>query len=284
MTGVRSPVVVKIGGSTLGSQDTTLADIAAVWEAGPEMVVVHGGGAAVSAALESSGIPVQFQNGLRVTDAATLDVLVSVAAGRINTSIVSQLAVFGVRPVGLTGVDGPTLFCHQQDPALGLVGTIDYVSVFLLDDLMEMAFLPVVAPLGVLAEPKEGIDLSRLREQADEREVSIDELFDVFPQPLNLNADTAAGHLAVALRAQQFVLLTDTEGVRGESGETLTELDGAAYDRLRAGGTIAGGMVPKVEAALLAARAGIPAVIADGRRPGALQAAMEGSAGTRIRV
>lgn len=96
-----SPVVVKVGGSTLGSHDTTLADIAVLHGRGVPMVVVHGGGAAVSKALEASGLPVTFHNGLRVTDEPTLGVLVSVAAGTINTELVAQMAALGVPAVGL---------------------------------------------------------------------------------------------------------------------------------------------------------------------------------------
>src|SRR5439155_17174492 len=117
------PIVVKVGGSTLGSDDTTLRDIAALQRNGRPTVVVHGGGAAVSKALEASGIAVQFHDGLRVTDPATLAVLISVAAGTINTELVAQLTALGARAVGLTGIDGPTLLCAIARPELGLVGS-----------------------------------------------------------------------------------------------------------------------------------------------------------------
>lgn len=251
------PIVVKVGGSTLGSHDTTLDDIAALSRAGTPVAVVHGGGAAVTAALAASGVTSRFHNGLRVTDEATLGVLISIAAGSINTDLVAHLAAQGAKPVGLTGVDGPVFLCTMDDPELGFVGTIRETRTDLVRLLLDAGHVPVMAPLGVVLGEGQA-------------------------QPVNLNADTAAGHLAGALEASALVLLTDTPGVRGAEGQIVPALSRAECERLRESGVITGGMLPKVAAALVALDAGVPAVIADGREAGALPAALAGRAGTRL--
>jgi acetylglutamate kinase len=227
--------------------------------AGRGVVLVHGGGAAISKALADSGLPVQFHNGLRVTDPATLSVLVSVAAGSINTELVAQLSGLGARAVGLTGADGPTLLCRRDDPALGLVGAVETADTSLLNTLLTAGFVPVVAPVGILCDGGHAT-----------------------AQLLNLNADTVAGHLAAALSAHTLVLLTDTEGVKDGAGNVVPALDAARINELRAAGAISGGMLPKVAAAMVAVRAGVPAVVADGRVAGTLPAAVAGDSGTRI--
>jgi acetylglutamate kinase len=194
-----------------------------------------------------------------VTDEATLGVLVSVAAGTINADLVAQLGAHGVPAVGLTGADGATLRCRIDDPALGFVGAVEHVDTRLLDGLLGEGFVPVLAPVGVLAEASGPTG-----------------------QLLNLNADTVAGHIAGALRAKALVLLTDTGGVKDAAGAVVRDLTRSAIDELRAASVISGGMLPKVAAALIAADQGTPAVIADGRAAGTLRAAIAGESGTRI--
>ena len=254
-----APIVVKVGGSTLGSQDTTLADIARLHRDGERLVVVHGGGAAVTKALAESGRQAVFHEGLRVTDAGTLEVLIAVAAGTINTSLVAGLAALGVRAVGLTGIDGPTLLCRVDRPELGFVGAVERVDPALLDALLAGGYLPVMAPVGLLAGPAVATG-----------------------QPLNLNADTAAGHVAAGIGARALVLLTDIEGVRDGDGALIPRLTRDRFEELRASGVISGGMLPKIASALVAVDRGVTTVIVDGRRPGALLAALAGSGGTTV--
>lgn len=255
MTGL---LVVKVGGSTLGSHDTTLQDIARLSRERP-IVVVHGGGAAVSDVLKRAGHEVRFHNGLRVTDEFTLETLIAVVGGQINTQLVAQLNALGAPAVGLTGLDGGLLQCEIQDPDLGLVGSVVEVRPAVVEALTARGLIPVVAPVGVL--------------QRDGKPTE---------QALNLNADTVAGQLASGVGAEELALLTDIEGVRDASGEVARQLTGADIDRLIADGVISGGMIPKVSAAMVAVRAGLPVVIADGRRAGGLPAALAGESGTRV--
>jgi acetylglutamate kinase len=252
-------IVVKIGGSTLGAHDTSLEDVASLWQAGRRLVVVHGGGATISAWLGRLQTPTEFVRGLRVTDAETLEVVSAVLAGLINTQLVAALTALGAPALGLSGVDGGCLLADYEDAALGYVGRVSRADQRPLEVLLDAGYLPVLAPLALL-EP-------------------------AGPQILNVNADTAAGQIAAALHAERLIFLTDVEGVRGAQGETLRRLDlSQTRDLLRAN-VIAGGMIPKVEAGLRAAAAGTLALIIDGRAAHNLQAAFaEDPPGTLIQM
>ncbi|GIW08454.1 MAG: acetylglutamate kinase [Dehalococcoidia bacterium] len=245
------PVVVKLGGSTLGAHDTSLADLAALARAGGSVVIVHGGGKAITDWLSRLGSPTRFVRGLRVTDEASLDIVLGVLAGMVNTQLVAELARHGAPAVGLTGADGGLLLVEQADRELGYVGTIVEVRPEILRRLLTAGLVPVVAPIG----------LGR----------SDGALY-------NLNADTAAGAIAAAIAAERLIFLTDVEGVRDAEGALLATLDEARAQALIEAGAIAGGMIPKVEACLAAGRA----VIADGRQPGALERAMREESGTLV--
>ncbi len=252
------PIVVKLGGSTLGAHDTSLRDIAAACGDGQPIVVVHGGGAAVSAWLERAGIEPKFERGLRVTDAATLDVVVAVLAGLVNTQLVAEFFALGVPAIGLTGADGLILQAHAYDEALGFVGQIHDVNPQPVKDLLHFGYLPVIAPIGI-----------------DTR--------DGGPQLLNTNADTAAGALAAALGAAQLIFLTDVEGVLDSDRNVLPRLSAAEAQELIESGVAAGGMIPKLEAAVRAASAGCATRIIDGTRAGAFAAVLAGDeAGTTV--
>ena len=252
-------IVVKIGGSTLGSHDTTLADVAELARRGMRPVVVHGGGAMISDWLKRLGVPTRFEKGLRVTDEASLDVVVGVLAGVVNKQLVRSLQALGVKAVGLTGADGGLLHCRMANEALGFVGEIETVDAQLLESLIAGGAVPVVAPIGLLYER-----------------------FQPGNQLLNINADTAAGAIAGALGAKWLVFMTDVPGVKAE-GAVIEELDQKRARRLMEAGVIEGGMIPKVEACLHAAAAGTRAVIVDGRQEHALLALIEGgSAGTTV--
>src|SRR3990170_3868590 len=251
--------VVKIGGSTLGTRDTTLADVVALQRRGLRPVVVHGGGALISEWLKAHGVPTRFERGLRVTDERTLEVVVAVRAGLVNKRLVAALTAAGGRAVGLSGADGGLIKARLIDDKLGYVGEVAEVDTRPLLDLIDDGFVPVLAPIAV-----------EWRGEAPTGQL------------LNINADTAAGAIAAALAARWLVFLTDVPGIRDGSGETLPTLSPSRAEELSAAGVIEGGMIPKVEACLRAAAAGCRSVMADGRRAGALLAAIEEKTGTVV--
>jgi acetylglutamate kinase len=245
------PIVVKLGGSTLGAHDTSLRDIATARRSGRAIVVVHGGGAAVSDWLARSGIEPRFERGLRVTDAATLDVVVAVLAGVVNKQLVAQLAALGAPAVGLSGADGMILQARRYSDELGYVGRIERVNPFPIEELIRLGHLPVIAPIAL---------------EVDESGAQL----------LNTNADTAAGEIAAALGAAQLVFLTDVAGVLDTSKHLLTNINAAEARALIASGVAAGGMVPKLEAAVRASSAGCATRIVDGTADGALASVLRG--------
>jgi len=187
-------MVAKIGGSTLGADDTALEDIVALQHRGLRPVVVHGGGALISDWLKVHNVPTRFERGLRVTDARTLDVVVAVLAGLVNKRLVAALTAAGGRAVGVSGADGGLLKARLLDEKLGYVGEVAEVDMRLLLDLLDAGFVPVVAPIAVQWQGESPTG-----------------------QLLNINADTAAGAVAKALAARWLVFLTDVPGIRGIS-------------------------------------------------------------------
>jgi len=246
-------IVVKIGGSTLGSHDTTLEDVALLHGEGRRVVVVHGGGDLVSRWLQTHGVEARFLDGLRVTEADTLEVVVAVLAGLVNKQLVAQLNALGTRAVGLSGADGALLRARRARPELGFVGEITDVERTLLQALLEDGCLPVIAPVALE-----------------------DEAGAVNGQLLNVNADTVAGEIARRLEAAALAFLTNVAGVLDGRGQLIERLPTGEARALVATGAIAGGMIPKVEAALAAAAGGTRTVVLDGRQPHALQAALTG--------
>src|SRR5688500_1084260 len=241
------PLVIKIGGSTLGEADTTFRDVAELAKRGEVPVVVHGGGAEASRWLEAMNIPSRFERGLRVTDDKVLPVVVAVFAGLVNKRIVAAINAAGASAVGLCGADGRTLECRLADAELGFVGEPVVVHPAAILALHGAGIIPVIGPIGCV--PGEGAD-----------------------QLVNINADTVAGNIAAALGASRLVFLTDVEGVRGGDGEVIRSLSEAKARELIADGTIAGGMIPKVEACLHALALGVPVQVVDGRSSGMLLA------------
>lgn len=242
-----NPLVIKIGGSTLGAADTTFRDVAALAAAGDPPIVVHGGGAEASRWLESMRIPSHFERGLRVTDEATLPVVVAVYAGLVNKRIVAAINAAGATAVGICGADGRTLECRLADPALGFVGEPVSVHPAAIEALHNAGIVPVIGPIGFV--PGEHAD-----------------------QLVNVNADTVAGNIAAAMNASRLVFLTDVDGVRDAAGKVIPSLSGERARALIADGTIAGGMIPKVEACLHALSLGVEVQIVDGRNSGMLLA------------
>ncbi len=241
------PLVIKIGGSTLGSADTTFRDVAGLASEGSVPVVVHGGGAEASKWLDAMQIPSRFERGLRVTDARVLPVVVAVFAGLVNKRIVSAINAAGAPAVGLCGADGRILECRIAAPELGFVGEPVAVHPRAISALHQAGIIPVIGPIGFV--PGEDSD-----------------------QLVNVNADTVAGNIASALGASRLVFLTDVEGVRDGEGTTIPRLSGERARALIAEGAVSGGMIPKVEACLHALSLGVRVQIVDGRQPGILRA------------
>jgi len=246
-------VVVKVGGSTLGSQDTTVADIAELHSRGYWPVVVHGGGAVISDWLKRLEVPTHFKDGLRVTDAESLDVVVAVLAGLVNKQIVASLQAAGVPCVGLSGADGGLLHCRIVDEKLGFVGEVESVDPGPLVRVLLAGAVPVIAPIGLLSS--DGKPAAQL---------------------LNINADTAAGSIATAIRAGWLAFLSDVPGVLDADGAVQPALSADDAARLRESGVIEGGMIPKVDACLRAAASGCRAVVLDGRTQHALISLIDG--------
>jgi acetylglutamate kinase len=247
-------VVVKLGGTTLAEQRQVLEEVAQVARRRP-IVLVHGGGKRMTEWLERLGVQTRFENGLRVTDPAALEVAAAVLRGVVNSELVAALRDAGCDAVGLSGVDGGLLI-GERLPNVGLVATVTGVRRDLIDSLLVAGQVPVVAPL---ARDAEGT-------------------------VCNVNADDAAAGLAAGLGARQLVLMTDVDGVRDGSGRKLDSITAEEAEALIADGTIRGGMVPKVKAALSAlAWDGAEAIIADGSADGALVRALEDRTfGTRV--
>jgi acetylglutamate kinase len=242
---MNSPLAIKIGGSTLGSADTTFRDIARLTQSGDIPVVVHGGGSEASRWLDAMNIPSRFERGLRVTDEPVLPVVVAVFAGLVNKRIVAAINASGSRAVGFSGADGRTLECTITSRDLGFVGDPVSVDTRAITALRDAGIIPVISSIGYV--PGETTD-----------------------QLVNVNADVIAGAIAAAVGARQLLFLTDVEGVRGADGQQIASMDASQARALIADGTIAGGMIPKVEACLSAVAAGVPVRILDGREPGAI--------------
>ena len=220
------------------------ADLAQLTEQGMGLVVVHGGGPQISALLKRLNIESHFVDGLRVTDAATMEAVEMVLCGQVNKAVVNEFTSQGVRAAGISGRDGGLLRARVKNPALGLVGTVEAVDPPLPRCLLEGGFVPVVAPV---ASGPDG-------------------------EALNINADTAAGALAGAIGAEYFVLISDVPGVLDADGRIISSLNRKEIQKLRETGVITGGMIPKVEACLNALDAGCQrALILDGRSPSSLR-------------
>jgi len=247
-------LVVKLGGTTIADQSQVLTEVAAVARSRP-VVLVHGGGKRITEWLERLGVPSKFEGGLRVTDAQSLEVAAAVLRGVVNSELVAGLRDLGVDAVGLSGVDGGVLVAGRI-PHLGLVASVVGLRRDLLDAILVGGQVPVVAPL---ARDADGI-------------------------VCNVNADDAAAGIAAGLGARQLVLLTDVDGVRDERGAKLDTLTVAEAEHLIDTGVIAGGMVPKIRAALSALGwEGAEAIIADSAADNALERALSDPGfGTRI--
>jgi len=254
-------IVIKFGGHAMGDDDAMerfARDVVLMKQCNVNPVIVHGGGPMINDMLDRLGIESSFVNGKRVTDAATMEVVEMVLAGRINKRIAAAINAVGGKAVGLTGKDANLIRCQAANPELGLVGHPVEVNPAVLETFLGSEIIPVVAPIGF----------------GDQGET------------FNINGDTAAGAIASALNAKRLLLLTDVEGVKDRTGDVVTSLTRGHVLELTKNGTIAGGMIPKTETALSALSGGVRAVvILDGRAPHAclLELFTEHGAGTIIR-
>jgi acetylglutamate kinase len=239
-------VVVKLGGHAMDDDELARRfadDIVLMQSVGLHPVVVHGGGPQISALMERLGMQPEFRGGLRVTDAAGLDVARMVLVGKINRDIVSTINAHGPLAVGLSGEDAGLIVATARNPELGFVGDVAAVNPSIVERLLAEDLIPVVSTIGA----------------------------DVSGQAYNINADTVAGALAEALHAEKVIFLTDVEGLRREPGDAATLVSRLSADEL-AGlldtGAIDGGMIPKVAACLRAVTNGVTSAhILDGRVP-----------------
>ncbi|MBU6185685.1 MAG: acetylglutamate kinase [Synechococcales bacterium] len=243
-------VVIKYGGAAMKEghlKERVIRDIVFLSCVGVRPVVVHGGGPEINSWLDKLGIEPQFKNGLRVTDAATMDVVEMVLVGRVNKEIVALINQSGGLAVGLCGKDGNLIRARPQGADdIGFVGEVSSVKVTILNSLVKSGYIPVVSSVA-----------------ADEH-----------GQAYNINADTVAGELAAALGAEKLILLTDTSGILQNYQDPSTlihHLDISAARKLISDGIVSGGMIPKVNCCVRSLAQGVKAAhILDGRIPHAL--------------
>jgi len=266
-------VVIKYGGHAMGEEEaarTFARDIVLLEQTAINPVVVHGGGPQIAAMLNRLGIKSQFSGGLRVTDAATVEIVEMVLAGSINKQIVSHINQAGGKAVGLCGKDGNMVRARrvtrsvydaetktERDVDLGFVGEPELVDTTVLDQIIGKELIPVLAPVATSTTG----------------------------DSYNVNADTFAGAIAGALKAKRLLLLTDVPGVLDKSKTLIEQLSVDEARRLIADGTITGGMIPKVETCIYALEQGVEGVvILDGKVPHAvlLELFTDHGAGTLI--
>lgn len=252
-------IVVKFGGNAMVDpllHESFARDVVLMKLVGMNPVVVHGGGPQIGALLEKLNIHTEFVDGMRVTDAQTMDVVEMVLGGSVNKEIVSSITRNGGKAIGVTGKDGGLIRAHKMKVSrfspeldapeiidIGHVGEVDQIDTEVLDVILGSHFIPVIAPIGV------GHDGSTY----------------------NINADLVAGKLAQVMCAEKLMLLTNVEGLLDREGKILTGMSTAQVDDLIADGTISGGMLPKIACALDAVKSGVTSAhIIDGRVPHAV--------------
>ena len=252
-------IVVKFGGNAMVDADlheNFARDVVLMKLVGMNPVVVHGGGPQIGALLAKLNIHTEFVNGMRVTDAETMDVVEMVLGGSVNMEIVASINRNGGKAIGVTGKDGQlirarkltvTRFSPELNASeiidIGHVGDVDQIDTEVLNVILGSNFIPVIAPIGSDAQGN----------------------------TYNINADLVAGKLAQVLQAEKLMLLTNVAGLLDKSGTVLTGLSTAEVDALIADGTISGGMLPKIDCALEAVKSGVASAhIIDGRVPHAV--------------
>ena len=236
-------VVVKVGGNAIEQRkEETLLDVVLLRYVGMLPVLVHGGGPEITAMSERLGISAEFRNGLRVTDAKTMEVVKMVLTGKVNPDLVATLNRLGGQAVGMSGEDGPSIIAEALGAELGFVGRVTQINPEPITALVERGYVPVIASIGL------GYD----------------------GNAYNINADTVAAEVAVALGAVKLILLTDVPGVLGSDQQVVSEIKRARAEAMISSGQVSGGMIPKLQACLRSLDAVPYAHIIDGRTPHSL--------------
>lgn len=242
-------VVAKYGGNAMTDpqlKKSVMQDILLLQLVGVKIILVHGGGPEISAMLKKLSIESHFENGLRVTDDDTMEVVQMVLAGKVNKSLAADLSALDGRAVGLCGIDGGLIKVHQKNEKLGHVGEIDEINTKILDDLLDGGFIPVISSIGI----------------------------DDDGNPYNINADTAAAKIAAALHAESMVVMSNINGVlrdKDDENSLISQMSLADAEELKKSGIIAGGMIPKVDCCTNAVKEGVKKVfIINGEIPHAI--------------
>lgn len=242
-------VVAKYGGNAMTDpqlKKSVMQDILLLQLVGVKIILVHGGGPEISAMLKKLSIESHFENGLRVTDDDTMEVVQMVLAGKVNKSLAADLSALGGRAVGLCGIDGSLIKVHQKNEKLGHVGEIDEINTKILDDLLDGGFIPVISSIGI----------------------------DDDGNHYNINADTAAAKIAAALHAESMVVMSNINGVlrdKDDENSLISQMSLADAEELKKSGIIAGGMIPKVDCCTNAVKEGVKKVfIINGEIPHAI--------------
>ena len=242
-------VVAKYGGNAMTDpqlKKSVMQDILLLQLVGVKVILVHGGGPEISAMLKKLSIESHFENGLRVTDDDTMEVVQMVLAGKVNKSLAADLSALGGRAVGLCGIDGGLIKVHQKSEKLGHVGEIDEINTKILDDILDGGFIPVISSIGI----------------------------DDDGNPYNINADTAAAKIAAALHAESMVVMSNINGVlrdKDDENSLISQISLADAEELKKSGIIAGGMIPKVDCCTNAVKEGVKKVfIINGEIPHAI--------------
>ena len=242
-------VVAKYGGNAMTDpqlKKSVMQDILLLQLVGVKVILVHGGGPEISAMLKKLSIESHFENGLRVTDDNTMEVVQMVLAGKVNKSLAADLSALGGKAVGLCGIDGGLIKVHKKDEKLGNVGEIDEIDTKILDDLLDGGFIPVISSIGIDDEGN----------------------------AYNINADTAAAKIAAALHAESMVVMSNINGVlkdKNDENSLISQISLADAEELKKRGIIAGGMLPKVDCCTNAVKEGVKKVfIINGEIPHAI--------------
>lgn len=239
-------VVIKYGGNAMICEELknqVMADIVLLSLVGVKVVLVHGGGPEITELLTKVGKKSEFIDGLRVTDKETVDIVQMVLTGKVNKTLVNLLEIRGGKAMGVSGMDGHMIEARVKDERLGFVGEITNINVEPVTDLLEKGYIPVISTVGC----------------------------DMQGNVYNINADTAAAHIAGALKAESLILMTDIPGIlmdKDNPDSLIAEIDIEDAKKLTAEGIISGGMIPKSECCINALKRGVnKVVILDGRVP-----------------
>lgn len=239
-------VVIKYGGNAMINESLkqqVMEDIVLLWLIGIKVVLVHGGGPEISETMKKTGKEAVFVDGLRVTDKETMDIVQMVLAGKVNKTLVNLLEMKGGKAIGLSGMDGRMIESKIKNEKLGFVGEITKVNTEIVEDLLEKGYIPVVSTIGC---DKKG-------------------------NTYNINGDTAAAHIAGALKAERLIMMTDIDGILKDKDDPSTlihEITIVEAQKLYEENIITSGMIPKVECCIEAIHKGVEnVVIMDGRVP-----------------